>query len=522
MDVQKCVATIQGKPTGLFRSRVPFQEKIKCIAELAHHKERYWDSLLMSATRDEEPFVQATASAVMISRFNELKEVRNVEERMRQLALQPTDPRFWSATRPWDETVVLVCIASVNHSGHVRQAALAQMTLSPDPHYLPFILKRMGDWVQQVRDQARTTLMAHKAAGFRTGFLAAINEVEALLTVKRVDLRPVYEELMHWLVRDVAPEQLLAEVEGLTDISRFRLIRYLLNDQRSNEGMLRSFIFDRNFLIRKVAVSHLVARNETWSSALLQLSLNDAFPSIRVIAFKELIRRDAASEDMLNIGLTDTSFEVREQAAKQLGLSGTELLLRYSAQLKTDNRIAGSLLGLSDLGDPALADVISSYADHGDQAVRRAVLFALGKISPEAAYDQAMVMIADRNKRVRTKAEGILLERHDQAVVECGRELLRSSNEMHRSTGLSLLNNFGGWQSLAAILGACMDPSSLIADQAWAHLDTWTGYAQNLFTRPTAEEIEMARSALLRVRSELKAPTIQQTRSMHAVDGFLD
>jgi len=521
MDVQNCIATIQGKPTGLFKFRVTFQEKIKCITELAQYKDRHLDSIVMSATRDEEPYVQEVACAVMVSRFNELSGVREVEARLGQMLLRGSDPGFWLGARPRDEAVVLVCIATVNHSGYVRQAALGQMATYTDWRYIPFILRRAGDWVQQVRDQARATLAQYKTADFRLGFLAALPDIEALLSVKRVDLRPVYQDVMHWLVQVVDPEQLLTEVEGLSDTSRSRVVRYLLTDHLCGAAMLRAFINDRSFLIRSAAVRHLLTRTEPWSSELLEHALSDAFPNIRASAFKELIRRGAASEEMLTIGLTDTSFEVRQQAAKQVGLSKNELLRHYEDRLKAANRIAGSLLGLSDYADPDLAEVISPFADHSDNVVRRAALFALAKIAPTAAYDHALVMIVDRNKRIRSKAESILLEHHDQGVVERGRELMGSESVMHRSVGLSLLNKFGGWQSLATTLGACVDPSSRISDLAWAFLDAWAGYARRLFTNPTAEDIDRARSAMVGVRSELAAPTYQQKRTLDAVEVFL-
>ena len=154
MDVQNCIKTIQGKPTGLLKFRVSYTEKIKCISELAQYSDKYLDSIIMSATRDEEPFVQEMAAAVIVARFNELRGAREIEERMCGMLLQTTDPALWYRTRTLDEAIVLVSIASICTNGYVRQAALEQMSSTPDWRYIPFILRRTGDWVPQVRAQA--------------------------------------------------------------------------------------------------------------------------------------------------------------------------------------------------------------------------------------------------------------------------------------------------------------------------------------------------------------------------------
>lgn len=521
MDVQNCIKTIQGKTTGLFQFRVSYTDKIKCISELARHLDRYLDGIIMSATRDEEPFVQEIAAAVIVSRFHELKGVRELEERMSGMPLQTSDPAFWRGNRPADEAVTLVSIASINGNGYVRQAALEQMASATDWRYIPFILRRVGDWVPQVRTQAAKTLAQYKATEFRKGFLAAIHEIESLLQVKRVDLVAVYQEVMRWLVHDVDPAQLLIEVQELGDASRFRVIRYLLAEHRCGEVMLGTFLTDRSFLVRLATVRHVVALSEDWSSGLLEGALNDPFPSVRTSAFKELIRRDRATPATLTLALTDPSLDVRNMAAKHLALSREALVEHYREHLKRDIRVDGCLLGLRDAkGTEHVTDVVP-YTAHSDPTVRQAALMALAGLAPDQAYEHAMLMIVDRNKRIRAKAEAILLERHDQAVFDRALSLLASEQVMHRLAGLSLLNKFGGWGSLPHTLKACLDGTSKVADQAWVNLNAWERYARNLFTIASPQAIERTRIALGNVRAGLKELTYAQRKTLDAVEVFL-
>lgn len=521
MDVQNCIKTIQGKPTGLFKFRVSYSEKIECISELARSSDRYLDGIIMSATRDEEPYVQEIAAGVIVSRFNGLKGVREVEERMSGMPLQTTDPAFWYGNRPLDQAVTLVSIASVNGNGYVRQAALEQMSNTTDWRYIPFILRRMGDWVPQVRAQAAKTLTGYKASGFRKGFLGAIHDIESLLQVKRVDLLSVYHEVMRWLVHEAEPTQLLTEVQGLGDASRFRVVRYMLAEHTCGQVMLQTFLADRSFLIRLAAVRHLVTLSEDWTGALLESALRDTFPNIRTIALKELIRRDRATPTLLTLGLTDPSYDVRDMAAKRLALSRDALVKYYREHLKGGDRVVGCLLGLRDVNAGEYMADILPYTTHSDPTVRQAALMALAKLAPDKAYDHAMSMIVDRNKRIRAKAEGILLERHDQAVVQRARTLMASEQVMHRLAGMSLLNKFGGWGSLPDTLTACLDGSPRVADQAWVNLNAWLPYARRLFTDTSAQDVEEARTALSHVRSRLVKPSYSQQRTLDAVQVFL-
>jgi len=178
-------------------------------------------------------------------------------------------------------------------------------------------------------------------------------------------------------------------------------------------------------------------------------------------------------------------------------------------------------LGLGDLkAIEAVAEVVP-FTEHPVEAVRRAALVALSQLAPDVAYDRAMLLVVDPKKRIRAKAAAILLDKHDQAVVERARELMTSEQVKHKLVGLSLLNGYGGWQVLADMLLACLDASPRVVDQAWTNLEAWVSYARRLFTKPATDDLERARVALDRVNTAVTAPNFQQKGILVAVKGFL-
>jgi HEAT repeat protein len=521
VDVSDCINTIKGKPSGLFSFRILPADKIACIAELAAIKEAYFEWVILPALRDADVQVQAAAAAVFRDRLVEMNEAKAVEERLSHLPVLTSDLEFWQDTRTSDELVALVSISSINRGGYIRQAAMQQMARTPHPGYVPFLLRRLGDWVPQVRDLAHRTLPLYLAPPFRAAFLKAIPEIDALQRVKRVDLRPAYGAIMHWLASTVEPQQLLNEVQGLGDASRFRIIRYLLAAQRCEQPLMVAFLRDRSFIVRLEAMRHLATRTEAWTEALLQVAMQDPAPSVRIQAFKELVRRGLATEAMLLQGSTDPSAEVRELATKGLRWTREALMDHYRACLRAGEQLVGAVLGLADGKDAATAADILPYTDHPDNAVRRAALMALSRVAPEEAYRRAMAMVTDRNKRIRAKAQAILLAVHDPAVLARAVELLAAPDVLHRSAGISLLGHYGGWQVLAPLLTACRDADPTVAEQAWTRVMAWSLYARNLFTRPSTADVEEARTALAQLKSHLHDPSREQRAALEAVEGFL-
>lgn len=521
VDVQKCIAVIKGERTS-WLSRTPnSSERIEAIKELASLNNWYYDDVILAATRSSEPPVREIAAEVLAGRVRRIATVRGAEERLSQLGVWKSDPAFWASSLPSEHALALVSLASVNKDGYARQAALKQMRAAPHTAYLPFILRRLGDWVPQVREQATDALKHHMDLRFRKGFLQAMPEIESLLAIRRVDLKPVHEFVMTWVVAGTEPTTLMEEIKSVSDASRFRVVRFMLRHEQYGEVLMRAFLSDRNFLVRLSAARHLAGRAEGWIGQLLVDVLRDDFQPIRSLALRELIIRGKASQSILYDALTDTAFSMRDQSRKMLSLDTERLVRFYMEQLAARQRVVGGILGLADIGRAGDADIVLPFISEPDRDVRMAALSALKKLAPLKARAHAMVLLIDPNKRIRGLAQSILLEQHDEGVVERSRELMASSESMHRMVGLSLLNKFGGWQPLADTLGACLDASPQVADQAWANLDAWTSYARRLFSEPKVADIERARTAISRVRSEITSPTYAQKSLLDRVAVYL-
>lgn len=522
VDVRKCIALINGVKASWLSRGPSSSERIAAIKDLAALNEPYYDDVLLGATRDSDHQVREAAAVILADRVRRNATVRGVEVRLSRFGIRTSDPVFWANNLPTNDARALISLASVNSSGYVRQAALKQMTADRHAAYVPFILPRLGDWVPQVRDQAHRSLKRYREAQFRKGFLEVLSELEALLTIRRIDLNEVYQDTMSWIVSGTEATKLLDEIKSVGETSRFRVVRFMLKHLTCGEVLMRTLLSDRNFLVRLSALRHLIERKESWVGHMLLMAMRDEFAPVRSLALRGLISSGEASQDVLYSGLIDRALAIRDQSRKALAIDDERLVAFYREQITSGDQVVGGILGLADIGKAGDAEVIHRFVSHPDKDVRSAVLYALRKLDPSSARAEAGKLIVDPNKRIRALAESVLLEHHDRGVVERGRELLLSSDIRHRIVGLSLLSKFGGWEPLADLLTACSDTSPRVAEQAWVNLDAWTAYARRLFSEPATGDIERARNALALVRSKLTALTHSQKSTLDEVAVFLN
>lgn len=313
VDVQKCIALINGVKASWLSRAPSSSERIAAIRDLAALNEPYYDDVLLGATRDSDRPVREAAAVILADRARRNATVRGVEVRFSRFEIRTSDPVFWANNLPTDDARALISLSSVNSSGYVRQAALKQMTADRHAAYVPFILPRLGDWVPQVRDQAHRSLKRYRETQFRKGFLEALSELEALLGIRRVDLNEVYQDTMSWIVSGTEPNELLDEIKSVGETSRFRVVRFMLKHLTCGEVFMRTLLMDRNFLVRLSTVRHLIERNEGWVGQLLLVAMRDEFAPVRSLALRGLISSGEASQEVLYNGLVDRALAVRER-----------------------------------------------------------------------------------------------------------------------------------------------------------------------------------------------------------------
>jgi hypothetical protein len=94
--------------------------------------------------------------------------------------MRERSPYNWSYPSPWaelkpgqlnllqrfeGESVFALGVASMHYSGYVRDAALRRLSDTQDGSELPFLLLRLNDWVEEVRQTALALVRLRVTSG---------------------------------------------------------------------------------------------------------------------------------------------------------------------------------------------------------------------------------------------------------------------------------------------------------------------------------------------------------------------
>lgn len=160
--------------------------------------------------------------------FRLLYEIRDQNEYYRTLKgslISPPDIDYYCKHFSRDKLVAVLIVASHNHNGYVREKAVRSLAETQNSLAIPHIIYRLGDWVPGVRTAAQEALQKLKTKELVHDLTRNINVLESMQFVERVDLSPLYSELMEFVTKD-NKELLLANFKSYPDKVRITIAKY--------------------------------------------------------------------------------------------------------------------------------------------------------------------------------------------------------------------------------------------------------------------------------------------------------
>lgn len=135
---------------------------------------------------------------------------------------------------------------------------------------------------------------------------------------------------------------------------------------------------------------------------------------------------------------------------------------------------------------------------------RRAAIYAIGKLDVEGQLEKLVGFLSDEKPSVSREAMKALLPKSRLIQLDALEKLLASSVSFHvRRNALTLLLHTDKWKKIPALLEACADNETRIAEQASRALRDWSFNYNSSFAEPTREDYERIQSALCKVETKL-------------------
>lgn len=299
---------------------------------------------------------------------------------------------FFRAVRAHDqpsENFEVWLEACTSWDGHEREAALRRLDqLSPKdlPQALPWVLRRLNDWVPQVRDQALLGLSKLMLEGLEPAWAAALPELERFSRAQRQ-----------------APEPILRRFDGYW-FDRAEGHNALANAQSQWSAHTRRWL-----ALREARYLMRIGRSEALT-AWLEQALQSADPLLSAHAVEQL--RDAelplhTLQRLRELALDSRHARVALSAARQLHAQGN---LPPTSWATLGRRASGAVLDwLAYFADTATRQLLvenaqAQWATCASARQRASALGLLLRLSPDLAAPCLPIALIDPDARLRLLA----------------------------------------------------------------------------------------------------------------------
>ncbi|MEJ3750483.1 HEAT repeat domain-containing protein [Actinomycetes bacterium KLBMP 9797] len=299
----------------------------------------------------------------------------------------------------------VAALLTFDRSGYLREAGVRQLATGEELFVLPFLLLRLNDPVEPVRDRATAAVSQRLGVGNAALLVQLLPLIEGLSARRRAGriARAIGDRLVSG---DPAGRAALwAGARGDDVAVRASCLRLLAVADPA--GAVEHAMSTGDPALRHWAAG--VATAPAFDAALQRRLLprleSDPHPRVRWRALRARTRHPGA-EPALRRGLLDPDARVRYLARVRLrALGHTDSVELYRSTLADPDAdpdaLVGALAGLADMGTRADAAQLLAFLDHPTARVRGEAWRALATLDPDAFHGRVDQLRADPSGKVR-------------------------------------------------------------------------------------------------------------------------
>ncbi len=408
-------------------------------------------------------------------------------------------------------------LVSFHFNGYVRHEAVRLLSGGSDGSELPFLLIRLNDWVEPIRNSALQAVQALLTDDNLSYFLRWMPLVLHLSSFRRRDHSAIVTRVMEILVK---PEHDTALTKALhsSDQSIRREVakralelpgghraRVVSKAIESSDGVLRYWCA-KNICD---CVSHSAA-----GELAVRLQNDRFFPVRREgFAIEAEIRREKQVE-VWQRALFDKSASIRNLARFQLrNAPGFDIAKRYRDSLADGPPSVAAISGLGETGDASDLLLIRRLATSGHPEIRKAAVRGLALLGNEKCLSDLLSLIEDTSPGVVREASRALTKFADEISADLlFRLVMESSQEYTRQAALRLIFRKGKWSSLSWLIRLADHRVNSIAMTARENIETWFSNRSSyrIFTQPSPDQRKEIREAFSTKAESLPRPFVER------------
>lgn len=409
-------------------------------------------------------------------------------------------------------------VLSFHPSGYVREEAVRRLARTHDGSELPYLLLRLNDWVDQVRDEARRAVFARLRDDQATNWARHFSLVDRIARTRRADPAPLIQTLAHILTTTHGQAAMLDAMKNSSRHTARAIVRFLIEHAPSGLGPVVAAGAIADDALIRTAMVRVVAQAFPPAEALptLQRMASDASPIVRRESLLALARAfpDAASE-LAERAVLDPSASVRETARFLLKDSHADFAATYRSALSTaptPRRLAGILIGLAEVGAASDAERAAPYLSHPSPSVRRAAVQSVMRLAGEAYADRIVNMLLDPSSAVSSAARNTL-RKHARGLSATQLTAILAAALPHaRLNAVHLMAALPKWDSISCLIDTAASGDQDVASLARKQIGVWNAQYNRSQMAPTTRQLERLIAALSSSGKALDERTTEEIR----------
>ena len=374
----------------------------------------------------------------------------------------------------------LLCVATLNGNGFVREEALSKLSKNKTNFSFPFILFRLSDWATEVRVLAEE-IIRKMIASSETEFLIRHHKtIDWLLKVQRNDLSELHSEITNGIFSPNNITQILSTVDTYSEGDRFYIYKNLISRNLLTQANLESALNDKNYLIRLLGTK---AINLSKTPKILKRLLIDKSQIIRSYALKKIDENQITifKAELTNL-LVDDSGSIRERSRNLL--SKVEKIDFYQFYKDSFNQkpTVGNTLGISEVGTEDDVFRFKELLNSSKSKLRAASLFAISNLDLSIAKEMCFDMLFDESNKVRETCASIITKTVLPNDLEKLRNIYDKGDTDTKRYTLRIIKNYGGWSIAGDFLKGLSESDKRLRDLSYTLLSGWHNYSIRLGT----------------------------------------
>ena len=412
---------------------------------------------------------------------------------------------------------LLVRLATFHSYGYVRAAAVQELSSATDGSEIPFLLLRLNDWVEEVRNEALRVITPRANIDCARHFLRNLRLVYRLRQCRR-DAHVQIIQTIEGVLK--SPDALPLLKDGIASTDRWlrrTCFRLAVESQTPGSSSLLKDLLSHSDPVLRVWATRSMPRElaDHDLRLLVQKLRRDPFMPVRCEALTILVDRlpDCANGE-LHDALWDVSASVRAVARyylQQRGFEDFRTVYVNALQATTPRTLFVAIAGLGETGKPNDATLLRPFLTSPSISLRKATLCSIAALDGEQFLDDLLLALTDAHIGVSKTARLALEPRSSLLDGDMLWKVFANERRFHvRKNVLLLLSRLPTWTRLPFIVQACSDSDPDIATIASQCLEHWRKSSNR--SSPTNGNLKMMQGLLTEYESCLDQNFVQEMR----------